>query len=251
MDSSARWSASIVDLKSLFSEWERRRVSGARWTRRFREIHSICMFALCLEHRSEHRYLIGFPHLGIPTDRFTVSDLFDGQFGEIEDCDVLLIDDPKCYEASTVLHHRCQLVSYLNQPSTTEADIVAFLERKKLRVTPDPDLRLVIHVEQAGRFNFEFLSVYLRHRKPACPYSQVFVFGQESESPRKWLCAQVYPQLAVLPELTEQDAKALLLDREQYNKRTHEKNEPDRTNWLTIVAHPPTAPTTAAAHPKS
>lgn len=65
-----------------------------------------------------------------------VNDVFDDNFGEIEDCDVLLIDDPKQYGEAEVLHHRCQLVSYLNQPSTAEVDVVKFLERKKLKVAP-------------------------------------------------------------------------------------------------------------------
>ena len=41
----------------------------------------------------------------------------------------------------------------------------------------DDDLRLVIHVEQEGRFNYTFLFAYLIHRDPKCPYSQVFAFG--------------------------------------------------------------------------
>lgn len=217
MDSKARWSASIVDLLSLFSEWERRRLAGHKWTRRFREIHSVCMFTLCLEHRTEQRYLIGFPHLGIPTESFKVTDVFDDRFGEIEDVDVLLIDAPKAYAESAVVHHRCQLVSYLNQPSTSERDMVLSLQ-KKLRVVPDPDLRLVIHVEQPGQFNHAFLHAYLAHGETKCPYSQVFVFGQSDKSPRSWLCFQVFPQFAMLPELSESDAKALLMDREQYNK---------------------------------
>jgi hypothetical protein len=224
MDTKALWSASIVDLLSLFSEWERRRIAGGRWSRRFREIHSVCMFTLCIENRTEQRYLIGFPHLGIVAGSFTVSDVFDDRFGEIEDCDVVLIDDPKKYGESNVLHHRCQLVSYLNQPSTSEQHMIAFLERKKLRVAPDPDLRLIVHVEQPGRFNHAFLHSYLNHRTPKCPYSQVFVFGQSAELPRKWLCFQVYPQFAVLPELDEETAKALVLDREQYNKHVARPN---------------------------
>lgn len=218
MDPKTLWSASIVDLLSLFSEWERRRVPGAKWTRRFREIHTACMFSLCLEHRTDQRYLIGFPHLGLPSEGSTVNDMFDDRFGEIEDTDVLLIDDPKKGGAAEVLHHRCQLVSYLNQPSTNEADLIAFLERKKLNVAADPDLRLVIHVEQPGRFNHAFLSTYLSHRPRGCPYSQIFVFGQSSDAPRKWLCVLVHPELAVFPELDEAAAQALVLDRLQHNK---------------------------------
>lgn len=218
MDSLTKWSAHIADLRSLFSEWERRRIDGQVWTKRFREIHSVCMFTLCIENGTDRRYLIGFQQRGIETSPVTINRLFDDNFGEIEDCDVLLVDDPKSFGESTVLHHRCQLVSYVNQPSTSEADFVRFLEKKKLRVAKDDDLRLVIHVEQEGLFNYAFLHAYLCHRQPACPYSQVFAFGQNGNVPRKWFCVQVYPDLAILPELDEDSAKALALDREQYNK---------------------------------
>jgi len=221
MDDLSKWCAHIVDLRTLFSEWERRRVEGHPWTTRFREIHSVCMFALLIENGTDQRYLIGFPELGLDHEPATVNRLFDDNFGEIEDYDVLLIDDPKSYGESQVLHHRCQLVSYLNQPSTKEVDLVKFLEKKKLKVTPDGDLRLVIHVEQEGPFNYAFLSAYLNHREPKCPYSQVFVFGQNGDNPRKWFCAQVYPDLAILNELDEDTAKALVLDREQYTKVTN------------------------------
>src|SRR5262249_4985015 len=95
-----------------------------------------------------------------------------------------------------------------------------FLEKPrkgKLIVPHDDDLRLVIHVEQEGHCNYAFLSAYLNHRTPRCPYSQVFVFGQPGDSQRKWFCVQAYPDFALLPELDEDTAKELLLDREQYN----------------------------------
>jgi hypothetical protein len=102
-----------------------------------------------------------------------------------------------------------------------------FLEKKKLRVAPDDDLRLIIHVEQEGPFNYAFLSAYLNHRQPACPYSQVFAFGQNGDSPRKWFCVQVYRELAILPELDEEAARRLVLDREQYdNALSTRKAEP-------------------------
>jgi|ERR1043166_2330274 len=128
MDTLSKWSAHLVDLRTLFSEWERRRVAGHPWTKRFREIHSACMFTLCIENGTEQRYLVGFQQHGIQSVPVTVNRLFDDNFGEIEDCDILLVDDPKKYGESTVLHHRCQLVSYVNQPSTSEADFVRFLE---------------------------------------------------------------------------------------------------------------------------
>jgi hypothetical protein len=216
MDDLAKWSAHIVDLRTLFSEWERRNVEGYRWTRRFREIHSVCMFTLLIENGNNQRYLIGFQEKGHEIASVNVNRLFDDDFGEVEDCDVLLIDDPKKYGESQVLHHRCQLVSYINQPSTSEVDFINFLERKKLKVPLDPDLRLVIHIEQEGPFNFGILSIYLNSRSPKCPYSEVFVFGQNSIAPRRWFCVKVYPGLASFPELDEQTAKDLVIDREQY-----------------------------------
>ena len=118
MDSLAKWSAHIVDLRTLFAEWERLRVAGHPWTRRFREIHSVCMFTLCIENRTEKRYLVGFPQLGIQRP-VRVKELFEDDFGEIDDTDVVLVDDPKRYGESEVEHHRCQFVSYKNQPSTS------------------------------------------------------------------------------------------------------------------------------------
>jgi len=218
MDRLSKWSAYIVDLRSLFSEWERRHQSGVKWTRRFREIHSICMFTLCVEHKSTQRYLIGFQNPGLVNESVTINRLFDNDIGEVEDCDFLLVDDPGGYGKASVLHHRCQLVSFLNQLETTESAWARFLEKKKLRVPFDDDLRLIIHIEQEGRCNNEFLHLFLKHRDPACPYSQVFTFGQTGVNPRKWICHQVHPVWAILPELTEDDAKSLVLDREQYCK---------------------------------
>ena len=151
MDSLTKWSAHLVDLRTLLGDWERRSKINVRWTRRFREIHTACMFALCMENGTENRYLIGFQQRGKAVSPVRSDQLFDGKFGEIEDCDILLVDDPKRDDQpSLVEHHRCQLVSYIHQQSTSESDFVAFLERKKLKVPPDEDLRLVIHVEQEG-----------------------------------------------------------------------------------------------------
>ncbi len=94
MDTLSRWAAHLVDLRTLFSEWERRRVDGHPWTTRFREIHSVCMFTLCIENGTPHRYLIGFQVPGVPSSPVTVSQLFDESIGEVDDCDVLLVDDP-------------------------------------------------------------------------------------------------------------------------------------------------------------
>jgi hypothetical protein len=175
------------------------------------------MFTLCIENGSDQRYLVGFPKLGVDHTPVGLDRIFDEDF-EIEDRDILLVDDPKKYGVSEVLHHWCQLVSYVHQPSTSEVDWVKFLERKKLKRAYDNDLRLVIHVEQGGWFNYAFLSTYLHHRTPRCPYSQVFVFGQHGVNPRRWFCVQIYPDLVLLPELDEDTAKELILDREQYNR---------------------------------
>ncbi|MCH8211724.1 MAG: hypothetical protein IIB99_10175 [Planctomycetes bacterium] len=88
------------------------------------------MFTLCIENGTDQRYLIGFQEHGIQCTPVTINRLFDDNFGEIEDCDILLVDDPKTYAESTVLHHRCQLVSYVKQPSTSEVDFVKFLEKE-------------------------------------------------------------------------------------------------------------------------
>ena len=218
MDALAKWSAYMVDLRTLFSEWERRRTAGAQWTKRFREIYSICMFVLCIENRSRQRYLVGFQQRGTNCEPARVGQLFEDGFGEIEGCDVMLVDDPEACGGQPAIHHRCQLVSYVNQASTSEADLVKFLEKKKLRVARDDDLRLIIHMEQDGPFNYSFLSAYLQHRTPECPYSQVFAVGQVSDLPRRWLCVQVYPEFKMLHELEETTAKALILDRKRYCK---------------------------------
>jgi len=218
MDKLQKWSVHLADLKSLISKWEQRRTSGVRITRRMREIRSICLFALSLENRSEQRYLIGFQQRGIPRTPVPFDRLFDNDFGEIEDCDFVLVDDPKKYGPSIVDHHRTQLVSFLGQPSTEPKDWVAFLEKKKLKVAPDDDLRLVIHVEQPGKTNLGFLWGFLQMREPKCPYSQVFVFGLKEANPVIWYCAQVYPELVLLNDLPESDIPKLLSDREQYCK---------------------------------
>jgi hypothetical protein len=175
------------------------------------------MFTLCIENGSDQRYLIGFQVPGIAKAPAHMDQLFNGEF-EIEDTDIILADQPKTADQTGVLHHRCQLVSFVHQPETTEVQWVKFLEKKKLKVAPDDDLRLIIHVEQQGRLNYAFLHLFLQHRQPKCPYSQVFVFGQVGEQPRKWQCVQIYPDLAILPELDEETAKALVVDRKRFGR---------------------------------
>ncbi len=216
MDALNRWSVHLVDLQTLFSEWERRFRQGGPWTRKFREINSACMFTLCLENGTDKRYLIGFQEAGPDAIPVRIERLFDSDFGEVEDVDFVLVDDPKDSGVTELEHHRCQMTSYINQPSTSEVDWVKALERKKLKAAPDNDLRLVIHIEQEGRFNDEFLSAYLQYRSPKCPYSQVFVFGQIGNQPRRWFCKLVYPEPITLPEFDEETAKKLVLDRQRW-----------------------------------
>ena len=80
------------------------------------------MFTLCLEKGSDQRYLIGFQSRGVSRLPVAVNHLFDGDFGEVNDCDLVLADDPKRSGVTVVPHHRCQLTSCLRQPSTTEVD---------------------------------------------------------------------------------------------------------------------------------
>jgi hypothetical protein len=219
MDKLARWSGQLVDLATLVSEWDRRFLDKPR-TRRARELYSICLFTLCIENRTNQRYLVGFQELGAAVKPIGMDDVFNGNFGEIEDCDIILVDEPQEIGQVEVLHHRCQLVSYIHQPSTKEEDLVKFLEEKKLKVPRDEDLRLVIHVEQEGPLNYAFLYAYLKHRSIPCPYSQVFVLEQIANNPRRWFCALVHPELAIFPELDEQTAKDLVVRR----KRTRDGN---------------------------
>lgn len=215
MDKFTEWSAYLVDLDYLFAEWDRLNDQNKEWDTRFREIHSICMFALLVENQTDQRYLIGFQKIGAPQEPLTIREIFKDSSIVIEnDCDVLLVDCPKQGE-SEVDHHRIQLTSFTRRSSTSEKELVEFL-RKKLRRAPDSDLRLVIHIEQSGTFNLDFLNAYLNHEYTPCPYSQVFIFGQVSDCPRVWTCSQIYPEWKKLPDLDERTAKILISDRPHF-----------------------------------
>ncbi|WP_146413384.1 hypothetical protein [Crateriforma conspicua] len=186
---------------------------------RLREIHTICIFALCLEHNTSQRYAVAFQ----PKDQNTIApvsvdELLDATF-EVreEDCDLVLVDVPEQGQTE-VDHHRCQLTSFVYQPGTTEKDWVNFL-KKKLSYANDDDLRLVIHCEQEGVCNYRFLSAFLCLDETNCPYSQVFLVAQIADNPAEWQCYMLYPELAILPVLTEGDANSLLRDRPRFNKQ--------------------------------
>jgi hypothetical protein len=53
------------------------------------------MFTLCVENGSDLRYLIGFQAPGLDHTPVPVNRLFDDDFGELEDCDILLVDEPR------------------------------------------------------------------------------------------------------------------------------------------------------------
>ena len=215
-----KWTAHIVDLDILYSKWHRKYSEVGSLNTRMREIHTICVFTLCLENSTSQRYAVAFQ----PKDQheirpLSVDVLLDTTY-EVreEDCDVVLVDVPKKGQTE-VEHHRCQLTSFVYQPGTTEKDWVEFL-RKKLSYANDDDLRLVIHCEQEGPCNFSFLSAYLCHEETICPYNQVFLVAKITKNPAAWQCYLLYPELAVFPILTENIAESLLRDRPRMNERT-------------------------------
>jgi len=180
-----------------------------------REILAICLFTLCLENNESKRFLIGFQQRGLPAKPALIRDLFEDGFGEIENCDVVLIPDLGRDGPHERDIHRCQLVSYLNRGilGTTE-DLIEFLEEKKLRVPPDNDLRLIIHLEQPTAFDWVKLSIHFQMRRPKCPYSQVFLLAETGvpSSPR-WSCRQLYPLMLPLRDMDLETARVILADR--------------------------------------
>jgi hypothetical protein len=101
--------------------------------------------------------------------------------------------------------------------------MIAFLEEKKLRVPRDDDLILIVHIEQHVAFDYVTLSGYLQVRQPRCPYSQVFVLGQVTDSdPPRWFCTLAYPRFAALHELDGPTARELLADRERVCRKPNE-----------------------------
>jgi hypothetical protein len=183
--------------------------------KRSREILAICLFTLCLENNENKRFLIGFQDRGLDLRPGFVRDLFVDDAGGIEDCDVILIPDLGPNGPPERDIHRCQLVSYLNRvvPGTTE-DLIAFLEEKKLRVPPNDDLRLIIHLEQPTAFDWVKLSIHLQMRQPKCPYSQVFLLAQTAIEPQShWSCRQLYPRMVPLRDMDVETARLILADR--------------------------------------
>jgi hypothetical protein len=215
MDSLEKWHAHIVDLKTLFTHWEERRLAGIPLRKKDREILSICLFTLCLENNENKRFLVGFQQRGLDFTPSMVRDLFEDGFGEIENCDIILIPDLGPDGPSERDIHRCQLASYLNRAllGTTE-DLIAFLEEKKLRVPPDNDLRLIVHLEQPMAFDWVKLSIHLQLRRSICPYSQVFLLADTGVPPSPtWSCRQLYPRMLPLRDMDLKTARAVLAGR--------------------------------------
>jgi len=215
MDSLQKWHAHVADVKTLFTHWEERRLASIPMCKKDREILAICLFTLCLENNESKRFLIGFQQRGLPAKPALIRDLFEDGFGEIENCDVVLIPDLGRDGPHERDIHRCQLVSYLNRGilGTTE-DLIEFLEEKKLRVPPDNDLRLIIHLEQPTAFDWVKLSIHFQMRRPKCPYSQVFLLAETGvpSSPR-WSCRQLYPLMLPLRDMDLETARVILADR--------------------------------------
>lgn len=199
MDAGEKWHAYIADLQSLFAHWEERRRRGLRLSSRDREILSVCIFALCVEHNESKRFLVGFPQRGRPDPSLTVADLFARGFRDLDDWDALLIPDLGPNAPADREFHECQLVSYLFRAGNT-ADIILFLEEKKLRrSTPNNDLRLIVMLEQPTEYDWVKLSTHLQLRKPRCPFNQVFLLAQHFESSVPYSrCIQLFPRAATL-----------------------------------------------------
>lgn len=215
MDSLQKWHAHIADIKTLFTHWEERRRAGLAMRKKDREILLIGIFALCLENNENRRFLVGFQERGLDSKPSLIRDLFEDSFGEIEDCDVILIPDLGANGPEECDIHRCQLVGYRGRgPLGTSEDLIAFLEEKKLRVPIDNDLRLIIHLEQAIAFDWVKLSAYLQMRRPRCPYSQVFLLADVgSPNSPNWRCRQLYPRMLPLRDMDLGTARTVLVDR--------------------------------------
>jgi hypothetical protein len=214
MDRYEKWTGYLVDLGTLYTTWAQRTGAGLKNTRRQREINTVCLFTLCLENNEGKRFLIGIQRRGLHTEPVLVNQLFNDRFGEIEDCDVILVPDLGPEGPSERDVHRLQLVSFVGQVDGDTTALIQFIETKKLRVRRDDDLMLVVHLEQAMTLEYVQLTTALQLRSGGCPYRRIFVLGQIADVfPAVWSCMQVYPRLIAFKDLDGDTARALLADR--------------------------------------
>lgn len=188
-----------------------------RQNRRTREIWTACLFTLCLEHNEDKRFLIGFPGRGVPKVTVTVDQIFADDFGEIEDWDVILVADGGPDGPPDREFHQCQLVSYCFRPHPSSEDLIAFLEEKKVKkCPPDADLRLIVHLDDAKPFSFDWvkISIHFHMRRPKCPYNQVFLLAETGTvENRRWSCWQVYPLGLPMKDMDVETVRRVLDDR--------------------------------------
>jgi hypothetical protein len=215
MDPLQKWTANLVDLETLGSVLRVRIAKGLDKRKRHRELNTILLFTLCLEHNEDKRFLIGIQRRGVNTELVQVNQLFDEKFGIDEDADVILIPDLGLEGPRERDFHRIQLVSFVYQAHSDTTALIRFLEEKKLRrAARDDDLFLVVHIEQDISLDYIQLSIALQLRPGGCPYRRIFVFGPIKDAfPPCWFCAQVYPLFINFKELDGDTARVLLGDR--------------------------------------
>lgn len=208
MDILEKWHAYFTHAAPLLRHWEHRRAIGAKISKRDREILTLCFFVLCFQHKEGKRMLIGFPQKGQPRKNVTISDLFEN-VGDVDDWDAVLCPDLG-ETGGDCEFHQCQVVGYTGQPAGNTEDLIAFIEKKKMRRSGG-DLRLIIHLEQPTSFDWVKFGIYLGTRRPRCPYAQVFVLGRmvRNRLP-KWVCMQLFPRVIHFPDLDDDTARALL-----------------------------------------
>jgi hypothetical protein len=208
-----------LDLRTLIERIEASHRNGEKITRRMQEIWTACFFALCLEHNEGTRFLMGFPERGQPDRLVPLKEIFSGKVGELDDWDIVLVPDSGPDGPIECEIHQCQLVSYQRRQNPSTEDLIAFLEEKKLRKAAGGDLRLVVSLDQATSFHFDWvaISMHLMTRSPACPYQQVSMFGNIRTPEAPLLrCRQVFPRMLPLRDLDMQTVRNLLQDRPTY-----------------------------------